>query len=733
MNYLAQFPFCVRSLVVVILCCLLTLPMQAQFCLGTAVRPAEDVPNEVLVDITTENFTNILSLQFSVNFDAAIYELIGLEESDILKVGDFSDNPSEFTNGLRVAWIEPTVTTGESLPAGQHIATFRFKKINAAAGTFEISNDPVIVEIIDKDLNELSVLLCNSGDTLVQLLNGRLIPDDNENCSAEQEEIVKSQNQSWRGWSISATQNGQTNYSGGDFRDGQFSLRLFSGINEIEVIRPSPYYTTCTNSFTVDTENLELDNLLDVLVQVSERCPLLNVDIFSLIPETCGTTPIYLSYSNNGTVAAENAYIELDYDERLSPMNSGADVQSPQNSIRLDIGTVQPGEGSFILVEMDLSCEVEAGETICTEARIFPNELCGIDSPDWSGASLKVDSRCIGSEVIFEIENIGDGDMTTSKEFIVIEDAVIFRTQEIQLPQGGKETIRLAATGSTYRLQVAQEQGHPGNSRPTTFIEGCGRDENGNYSTGFASFFPNDDIDPFVDIDCQQVGGAIGERTAMNVFPSGFGETHLIEMEDYLEYQIFFENSREGIVVLDTLSELLDPLSFEPGTASQAYWYQIKEDGIVQFSIPAGSPVANSGFIKFKIRPKTDLPMGSKIFNSATVYRGLSEPISTNMTFHTIGENFLKTSTSNKAVFVQNSIVTIHPNPSTDNVWFTIKENHPTDYYLSIYDVAGTLVKQATFEDRSYELKRGELGNGLYIYKLIGADGKLDTGTFVLN
>ena len=102
------------------------------------------------------------------------------------------------------------------------------------------------------------------------------------------------------------------------------------------------------------------------------------------------------------------------------------------------------------------------------------------------------------------------------------------------------------------------------------------------------------------------------------------------------------------------------------------------------------------------------------------------------ITFHTIGEGFLRT-TSNEAIFAQNSLVEIHPNPATDNVWFTLKENQLTAYHLSIYDVAGTLVRQATFEERMYELKRRELGNGLYLYKLIGTDGKLDTGTFVLN
>jgi len=132
MNYVIQFPSIFKSLSAFILCYLLTLPMQAQFCLGTVVRAAEDIPNEVLVDITTEGFTNILSVQLSIHYNADIYEFVRLEQSDLLGDRSYYANVGNPTSSLRVAWLDFNTFTGVSLSPEQNLATFRFRKISAA-------------------------------------------------------------------------------------------------------------------------------------------------------------------------------------------------------------------------------------------------------------------------------------------------------------------------------------------------------------------------------------------------------------------------------------------------------------------------------------------------------------------------------------------------------------------------------------------------------------------------
>ena len=138
---------------------------------------------------------------------------------------------------------------------------------------------------------------------------------------------------------------------------------------------------------------------------------------------------------------------------------------------------------------------------------------------------------------------------------------------------------------------------------------------------------------------------------------------------------------------------MLDLLSFEPQAGSQDYWYQISEDGILQFTIPPTPPALyRNSFVKFKIKPKDNLAIGSQIFNSATIYQIIDFPVITNETFHTIGEGFLRT-TSNEAIFAQNSLVEIHPNPATDNVWFTLKENQ-----LTAYHCLSTMLRERLFD-----------------------------------
>lgn len=728
-----------KALFVVLFCLLTVFQLSAQFCLGTQIR-SSDNPDEILVDVSSDNFEKILSLQFSLRYDPGVYAFVNYEGSNLPGFAEtnFSVNAPNFSanniNGLvGVSWIDPTVIEGVTLQPEEVIATFRFKKLIDLSADFTISNDPIIVEAANANFELLNINFCNDSTSLVRFIDGKFILDDNNNCSQEPGEINLSKNHNWLGWTVSATNNGEDFYYSTVQGEGLFQIQLFPGVNAIRVTPPNPYYNLCNATFNIDSDQTDLSSVIQIFAQIETYCPLMSVGTIISPIEPCTESFVFINYSNHGTQQADNAYIEVALDQRITLVNSSLDYTALENgNIRYELGTIAVGDNGLISMETTIDCEVEEEETICNEVKIFPNEFCGDLDDNWSGASLRVEGQCVGEEIIFEIENIGNGDMSEPAEFIVIEDAIIFKMYTIQLEQGTKEQVRLAANGATYRLQVDQVEGHPGISKPTAFVEGCGVNENGGFSKGFVQVFPNDEANLFVSIDCQQVGQAFDPST-LNAVPRGIGTERFIQSDDYVEYQIFFQESTDQIVILDSLSSMLDLTTFQPVASSQPYLYQISEAGIVQFIMPASSAKNPFGdnFIQFKIRPKLGLPNGSKITNRVSIYDGLRPPTQTNSIFHTVGENFLELGTTNTIdLAAPKSGLTVAPNPSNGEVVFRLKEIPSQPFTITIYNSFGTILCQLPLENGIGELPNNLLNAGIYFYQLNGEDQFITTGSF---
>jgi len=75
-----------KALFIALFCCLAFSQLSAQLCLGTHIRPSE-TSDEILVDLYSENFEKILSLQFSLRYDPGVYAFIGYEGSNLPSFG----------------------------------------------------------------------------------------------------------------------------------------------------------------------------------------------------------------------------------------------------------------------------------------------------------------------------------------------------------------------------------------------------------------------------------------------------------------------------------------------------------------------------------------------------------------------------------------------------------------------------------------------------------------------
>lgn len=511
---------------------------------------------------------------------------------------------------------------------------------------------------------------------------------------------------------------------------GDYQLLVAPDTFMVEVIAPNNFFGDCNSPVQTIIEN-EMDaERVDFMIQSDEVCPFLKVDIGLPALRVCANRRGSIQVCNLGTEAETNVYVEVDLDNKLEITGSTMNYTLAGDTYVFQIGGLAAQECKTFTFQIKTSCDANLNETLCAEARIYPDTLCQDPDPLWSGASLQITGSCDTDSVLYEIRNIGTGTMVASKQYIVIEDAAIMRiSAPFQLGPDDAIQAAVPATGSTIRIEVPQEPNHPGNSMPSLTLESCGADPG---SLGFVNAFSMDDADDHVDIDCNVVINSYDPNDKL-AYPKGYSDNHFIEPNTALEYKIRFQNTGNDtaylVEIIDTLSAHLDPKTFKAGAASHAYEYEIFENGILRFTFEninlvdsfANEP-ASHGFVEYKINQMPDVTPGTIIYNAADIYFDQNAPVYTNRTYHTIGEDFILVNT--QEILEPGAQVHIFPNPFTASA--TLELDLPDEDYrnleLTIYDLAGKKVKNQLFDGNRLTINRQPLKAGFYFYQ-IGRNG----------
>jgi uncharacterized repeat protein (TIGR01451 family) len=160
--------------------------------------------------------------------------------------------------------------------------------------------------------------------------------------------------------------------------------------------------------------------------------------------------------------------------------------------------------------------------------------------------------------------------------------------------------------------------------------------------------FQNDP--PHFERDCKPVIGSF-DPNDKQAQPIGLGEQHFITNDTALTYLIRFQNTGTDtafqVVVVDTLSPLLDPLTVFPGASSHPYRFELGNGGVGRFifeeiMLPDSNvnEAASHGYVQFKIAQRRNNAAGLRIENSAAIYFDYNEPVITNTVFHTTWDAF---------------------------------------------------------------------------------------------
>lgn len=441
-------------------------------------------------------------------------------------------------------------------------------------------------------------------------------------------------------------------------------------------VENTSWEANCFSSIDFSMSNGVISGQSDFPLTNTNPCPSPNITITCPTMRRCSENawPIYVQACNtyNGTGILENAYALVELDANIIVDPATTPPYTLVNGLyQFEIGNLNPGQCTTIIINANFSCDLELGETLCMEATLYPVPECTeIEGPGpsectepWDHSSLEVEGECDEDTgtITFTIENDGEA-MVCPSEVRVYVDGELFETHYIQLGAESDTTFTYPTNGGTWILQADQHPLHPGNSHPNDHVEGCGDvegegdgdddnddgddDDDDEWEPGLVDDLPCGDESPFVDVYCGEVVGSYDPNDKQG-FPNGVGETHDIMPNEQLQYLIRFQNTGTApaytVVIRDTLDTDLDIFSVTPSVASHDYSFTMYGERVLQWTFnnimladSFSNEEASHGFITYTVNQVADLTDGSQITNSAAIYFDSNEPVITNTTLHTI-------------------------------------------------------------------------------------------------
>lgn len=595
-----------------------------------------------------------------------------------------------------------------------------------------LSGDVINQNFVGVKIGDVNYSANPGGNVEITSIAGRVQLDENQNCVPEGSEPPLGD------WLVRCVGSGISLYRT-TAPTGTYVFNVPPGTYDIILTPPNPLWEICTDTVQDVTVAFAETALVDFAAQVLYECPLLDVDLSAPFLRRCFESTYNVFYCNKGTAVAEDAFVDVELDPFLTVVSSSIPWSAANgNTYTFPIGDVAAGACDYFSIRVNISCDAELGQTHCSDARIYPDTLC-FENPLWNGADLEVEAECVGGDVIFTITNNGEA-MTEPVNYIVIEDIMVQMTGgSLQLGSGESQTVTIPANGSTWRLELDQAPNHPFGTLVSETIEGCGENGGGAFSLGFVTQFPENERGGHQDEDCQENVGAYDPNDKQG-FPRGVLAEHFIPKGTEIEYLIRFQNTGTDtaftVRILDTLSQFLDLATIRPGGSSHPYDFKILGSGVAQFlfaniMLPDSNvnEPASNGYVKFSIRPKTNLPDNTVVTNRAAIFFDFNEPVITNQTLHTLGEKYLSVST----VVLQNGLaLEIYPNPTSERAIFFLKSPTPAEGTLQLFNLQGQLVRTQPFATNTFELNATELPQGMYLFRLESGGRPIAAGKIIV-
>lgn len=197
-----------------------------------------------------------------------------------------------------------------------------------------------------------------------------------------------------------------------------------------------------------------------------------------------------------------------------------------------------------------------------------------------------------------------------------------------------------------------------------------------------------------------------------------------------LEYTIRFQNTgnypADFVKVIDTLTNTVDPASFRFVASSHPCTWKIRGQGVIEFlfdpiTLPdsASNEPGSHGFVKFTVKPKENLPLGTLVENFCDIYFDFNDPVRTN-TAGTQVVYFIP----GEGLSINNKLLRVRPNPAAFHITCDWKQATPEDGRIRLFDLTGLpqLEVPVTAGDQHLSIDIQSLPPGLYFVLLEAGD-----------
>ncbi|MFM9951357.1 MAG: hypothetical protein ACKV1O_25710 [Saprospiraceae bacterium] len=524
---------------------------------------------------------------------------------------------------------------------------------------------------------------------------------------------------------------------------GNYLAPVASGNYQISVVQPNDYWLSCNAAILVPNDNQTgIVESVDIGLRVLMLCPLATVSVSAPFLRRCFESTVYVRYENQGTLPAPDAYLTLTLDDLLEFNGASLPVAAQNgNTYTFLIGDLAVGASGVFTITVTPYCDAALGFTHCIEAHIFPDELC----PEPNTPHIVTNATCLGDSVLFRIDNIGAMDMTSPLSWFVTypNDATlpVFATVAegmFLLDAGATFTTILESGFGGFDFYAQQVPEYPFNVLSKTAVRDCAASPGGDQ----LNVFSDDEEGPFTDILCLPNIGAFDPNDKQGS-PAGLTENGYIERGQMLTYLIRFQNTGTdtamNVSIRDTLPEALDPASVKLLNASHECELRMMPNGSLLFvferiMLPDSNinEAASHGFVQFSVQQKPDIPTGMVIQNKAGIYFDFNAPVITNQTLHTVGIPVI-TNIKEPASQGRQTIVRAMPNPFTESFTITLLHAIPDqELRVLLMDNHGKMISEQAFNDRSVNIPRGNLPQGVYHFLVVNGNGKrIGNGTVV--
>ena len=271
------------------------------------------VENEIVIVITATNFEQMVAMQFSLNWDPSVLEFKEIGDFNLPDLTESVFNTTIVEGGeLSVAWFDNPVS-GQTVADGTNLFSITFTKLSEVPTSLFFDNTPTKIEFVSFPFNEVFLnSTTNEVVTTGRLLEGTVLFDANNNCTLDDAE------KGLRDWAIKIS--GQSNRFKRTDGNGVFRAFLPFGDYQVEAIPPP------NNLFSI-CEPIQLVSILEGATeavniafagQATVDCPSMSVEIATPFLRRCFENYYRVTYCNNGTIAAEDAYVEVILDPALS-------------------------------------------------------------------------------------------------------------------------------------------------------------------------------------------------------------------------------------------------------------------------------------------------------------------------------------------------------------------------------------------------------------------------------